>query len=229
MPPNIDKLHTCLQGTAELPGQKSGRAVAKGAKRQSFQREQHDSRAPHDGGRESVGAATAEDPAPLSNSVAKKQKIASTKQDDKGTAAESSAALHSDQQPRKKSMKQKAAAGIPQGPAQQSPAAGSEPAGIKKRRRPAAEDRGAHEQTAEERAQSRLASFARPTLAGPSSSSMPDTKRRKKKERADKAGAGAAQPAVPEEPAGPQLTKAQKKNLWRAKRRALQHKQQPVV
>ena len=222
-------LHTCLQGAAELPGQKSGRSAAKGAKRQSFQREQHNSGAPHDGGQKSFGAATTEDTAPLSASVAKKQSIASTNQDDKGTAAESSAALHSDQQPRKKSMKQKAAAGTPQIPAQQSPAAGSERCGIKERRRPAAEDKGAHEQTAEERARSRLASFAKPTLAGPSSSSMPDRKRRKKQERADEAGAGAAPLAVPEEPAGPKLTKAQKKNLWRAKRRALQHKLQPVV
>ena len=221
--------HTYLQGAAELPGQKLGKAAAGGAKRQSFQREQHNSRAPHNDGQESFGAATAEDPAPLSNSAAKKQRITCAKQDDEGIAAGHSAALHSDQQPHKKSTKQKAATGAPQSTAQQDAAAVSERAGNKKHRRPAAEDKGAHEQTAEERAQSRLASFAKPTLAGPSSSSMPDRKRRKKQERADEAGAGAAPPAVPEEPAGPKLTKAQKKNLWRAKRRALQHKLQPVV
>ena len=227
--PIIDTVHTCLQGAAELPGQKSGRAVTKGAKRQRFQREQHNSRAPRDGGQESIGSATAEDAASLSASVAEKQKITSTKQGDQGAAAEHSAAVHINQQPRKKTMKQKAAAGAPQSPAQQDTAAGSEHAGSKKRRWPAAEDKGAHEQTAEERARSRLASFAKPTLAGPSSSSMPDSKRRKRQERADKAGAGAAPPAAPEEPAGPKLTKAQKKNLWRAKRRALQHGLQPVV
>ena len=229
LPQNINVFQTCLQGAAELPGQKSGKAAAKGPKRQSFQREQHSSRGPRDGGQDSSGAALTEGPAPMSASVTKKQKITSTKQADKGAAAEHSAALHSDQQPRKKSMKQKAAAGASQSPAQQTTADGSERAGNKKRRRPAAEDKGAHEQTAEERARSRLASFAKPTLAGPSSSSMPDRKRRKKQERADEAGAGAAPMAVLEEPAGPKLTKAQKKNLWRAKRRALQHKLQPVV
>ena len=228
-PECLTLLHTCLQGTAELPGQKSGWAIAKGAKRQSFQREQHNSRGAHNGGHESFGAGLTEDPAPLSASAKQKQKITSTKQDDKGVAAEHSAALHSNQQPRKKTVKKKGDAGAPRSPAQQDAAAGSEPVGTQKRRRPAAEDKGAHEQTPEERARSRLASFAKPTLAGPSSSSMPDSKRRKRQERADKVGAGAAQPAVPEEPAGPQLTKAQKKNLWRAKRRALQHKLQPVV
>ena len=220
---------TCLQGAAELPGQKSGRAAAKGAKRQSFQREQHNSRAPHDDVRESTGAAFIEDPASLSDPVAKTQKITQTKQADTGAAADITAALHSDQQPRKQSMKQKAAAGASQSPAQQTAADGSERAGNKKGRRPAPENKGAHELTAEERARSRLASFAKPTLAGPSSSGMPDKKRKKKQERADKAGAEAAPPAVPEELSGPKLTKAQKKNLWRAKRRALQHGLQPLV
>ena len=226
--------HTCLQGAAELlPGQKPGKAAAKGLKRQSFQREQRSSREPHDGSHETFGAVTAEGPAPVRTSAAKKQKQRSLQQNLKGAArheeaaAEHSAALHSNQQPRKKSVKQKAAAGAPQSNAQQDTAAGREHAGSKKRTRPAREDKGAHEQTAEERARSRLASFAKPTLAGPSSSSsMQDRKRRKKEERADKA---AAPSAAPEEPAGPKLTKAQKKNLWRAKRRALQQRSQPVA
>ena len=204
----------------------------KGPKRQSFQREQHSSGGPHSGGHESSGAVATEDPAPTSASVAQKRKMRSVKQEPKGAAchkeaaAEHSAALRSDQQSRKESLKQKAAAGAPQGPLQQDAAAGGKHAGHQKRRRPALEDRAAHEQTAEEKARSRLASFAKPTLTGPSGSSMPDRKRRRKQERADKA---AAPPAAPEEPAGPTLTKAQKKNLWRAKRRALQHRSQPVV
>ena len=79
------------------------------------------------------------------------------------------------------------------------------------------DNKGVHEQTAEEKAQSRLASFAKPTLAGPSGTSQ----LKKKRKQQD------SEPAQePEQPEGPKLTKAQRKNLWRAKRRAMQTKTQ---
>ena len=107
---------------------------------------------------------------------------------------------------------------------------GEQKAHHKKRKRPDQESRGIREQTAEERAQSRLASFARPTLAGPGSASQIKKKEKKmqqQQQQQQQEAGGAAAP--PEEPSGPKLTKAQKKNLWRAKRRAMQHKQQPAV
>ena len=63
------------------------------------------------------------------------------------------------------------------------------------------------EQAAAAKQQSRLASFAKPTLAKPDK-----LKGKKKKE---------TQQPSPAAPGGPQLTKAQRKNLWRQKRRAL--------
>lgn len=87
----------------------------------------------------------------------------------------------------------------------------------KKRKRPGQDDKGVHEQTAEEKAQSRLASFAKPTLAAPAGSS--DEMRKRKKKVSEQPAA-----AVPDKPEGPKLTKAQRKNMWRAKKRALQQK-----
>ena len=49
----------------------------------------------------------------------------------------------------------------------QTEAADVKPMKLKKRKRLDQESKGVHEQTAEEKAQSRLASFAKPTLAGP--------------------------------------------------------------
>ena len=99
----------------------------------------------------------------------------------------------------------------------QTEAADVKPMKLKKRKRLDQESKGVHEQTAEEKAQSRLASFAKPTLAGPGSTSLP---RKERKQQAE-------EPAqAPEQPAGPMLTKAQRKNMWRAKRRAMQHKEQ---
>lgn len=63
------------------------------------------------------------------------------------------------------------------------------------------------EQAAAAKQQSRLASFAKPTLA------KPDKGKAKKRKEAQQPA-----PAMPE---GVQLTKAQRKNLWRQKRRAM--------
>ncbi len=100
---------------------------------------------------------------------------------------------------------------------------GEQSAHRRKRKRPHREPRSIREQTAEERAQSRLASFAKPTLTGPCGASQMG--RRKRGEQQEAGGAAAHE----EEPSGPKLTKAQKKNLWRAKRRAMQHKQPAVA
>ncbi|KAK9908790.1 hypothetical protein WJX75_002962 [Coccomyxa subellipsoidea] len=67
--------------------------------------------------------------------------------------------------------------------------------------------KGARLVAAAAKQQSRLASFAKPTLAKPDK-----LKGKKKKE---------TQQPSPAAPDGPQLTKAQRKNLWRQKRRAL--------
>ena len=183
--------------------------------RQSFAREQHRSTAPLQPG------STDSLPAPAESAVLKQKqtgvpegpKAAAPTTLAAGNTAEKRAALAKKvAKPLKK--RAKASVEVEADPGQ-TEAADVEPMKQKKRKRLEQDSKGVHEQTAEEKAQSRLASFAKPTLAGPGSASQP---RKKPKQQAE-------EPAqVPEQLAGPTLTKAQRKNMWRAKRRAMQHK-----
>ena len=201
------------QTAAELPRRGGNQAPHQ---RQSFEREQHRrAQPPQPEGSDSLAAPAK--PAAL------KQRQPDLKKASKAAAAEAPAADSSEQQQGAQALraakplkKQKRSASKDE-PLRQNEAADVETVKQKKRKRPEQDSKGVHEQTAEEKAQSRLASFAKPTLAAPGSTSHP---RKKKKQQAAE-----AVPA-PEQPAGPQLTKAQRKNIWRAKRRAMQHKEQ---
>ncbi len=187
--------------------------------RQSFEREQHRRAAPQQPeGSDSLAA-------PVKSAMLKqKQPVLKCS---KAAVAEPPAVDNSAQQqgaqaekaarPLKQQKKQNKSASRDEASLDQSGAAEVETVKLKKRKRPEQDSKGVHEQTAEEKAQSRLASFVKPTLAAPGGASQP---RKKKKQQA-----GEAVPA-PEQPEGPKLTKAQRKNIWRAKRRAMQHKEQ---
>lgn len=230
-----------MQSATERSGKREKKAPLQ---RQSFKREQHGKR---EAGQGSVQAPSNGELTASSQATAQKQKHAGTEKLRKGPTGDRAVQEAAAGQAQagdggaKVQKKQKRAAdqGQPGGGkvnkkrkhaaehAEQTaepPAApdGEQEAHYKKRKRPDQESRGIREQTAEERAQSRLASFAKPTLAGPGSASQI----KKKKKKQQEAGRGAA---PPEEPSGPKLTKAQKKNLWRAKRRAMQHKQPAAV
>ena len=218
--------------------------------RQTFEREQHGKR---EAGQGIVQAPSNKELASSSQATAQKQKHEGTEKLRKGPTGdrlvqEEAAAGQAQAEDGEAKVRQKQKRGADQGQpgggkvnkkrkhaaeqAEQTaePAAavdGKQKAHHKKRKWPDQESRGIREQTAEERAQSRLASFARPTLAGPGSASQIKKKKKKEQQQQQEEAGGAAAP--PEEPSGPKLTKAQKKNLWRAKRRAMQHKQQPAV
>ena len=238
-----------MQSATERSGKREKKAPLQ---RQSFEREQHGKR---DAGQGTIQAPSNGELTASSQATARKQKHAGTEKLRKGPtgdrAVQEEAAAGQAQAgdgAAKVQKKQKHAAdqGQPGGgkvnkkqkhaaeqaeQTAESPAApdGEQEAHHKKRKRPDQESRGIREQTAEERAQSRLASFAKPTLAGPGSASQIKKKKKKQQEQQQQqqeAGRGAA---PPEEPSGPKLTKAQKKNLWRAKRRAMQHKQPAAV
>ena len=202
------------QSTAEL-ARKTGKKLPH--QRQSFEREQHRSKAPRQ------PEASDSLAAPVETAVGK-QKQSGVKKGSKAATTTASAVGAGAQQERARAKtdckplkKQKTVASEDIAPLEVSGAAGEVPVKHQKRKRPEQDSKGVHEQTAEEKAQSRLASFAKPTLAGPSSTSQTRKKRKQQ--------AGEPEPA-PEQPAGLKLTKAQKKNIWRAKRRAMQHKEQ---
>lgn len=212
----------CTDGDAGRLSQSAAELARKGGKkmphqRQSFEREQHRSKAPRQPEASDSLAAPVETAVvkPKQPGVKKGSRAATTTTTAAGNGAPlERAGAKTDGKPLNKP---KTDASKDDARLEVSRAAAEVPVKHQKRKRPEQDSKGVHEQTAEEKAHSRLASFAKPTLASPSSTSQTRKKRKQQ--------AGEPEPA-PEQPAGPKLTKAQKKNIWRAKRRAMQHKEQ---